>query len=132
MPATTAASTRSTSSSAQDFDNTRWGRGINTDLHTLQPYDAEMAKDGTVYAGLQDNGELKIEPDQKRTRSTAATASSRRSTRTTRDVAYEEYMGGDISVTTDGGKNWTSMDPQLTSPQFSTPFMMDPQRRRST
>jgi len=33
----------------------------------------------------------------------------------------------DISVTTDGGKNWTDIQPSdLTSPQFSTPFQMDP------
>ena len=38
-------------------------RGANAGLNTLQPYDASMAKDGTVYMGLQDNGEAKIEPD---------------------------------------------------------------------
>ena len=42
-----------------------WGRGANTGFHTLLPYDAQVAKDGTIWSGLQDNGEMKIEPDGK-------------------------------------------------------------------
>jgi photosystem II stability/assembly factor-like uncharacterized protein len=115
------------STAAQDFDNTRWGRGINSDLHTLQPYDAAMAKDGTVYAGLQDNGELKIQPDQKQYAIFGGDGFFTAVDPNNSDIAYEEYTGGAMSVTTDGGKNWMSMDPQLTSPQFSNPFIMDPQ-----
>jgi photosystem II stability/assembly factor-like uncharacterized protein len=110
----------------QDFDNTRWGRGINTNLHTLQPYDAEMAKDGTVYAGLQDNGELKIQPDQKQFEVYGGDGFFTAVDPDNSNIAYEEYTAGAISVTKDGGKNWQSMDPQLTSPQFSNPFKMDP------
>jgi hypothetical protein len=47
----------------QDFTNENWGDGINTGLRTLQPYDAQAAKDGTVVMGLQDNGEAKISPN---------------------------------------------------------------------
>jgi hypothetical protein len=112
--------------SGDDFDNTHWGRGINTDLHTLQPYDAEMSKDGTVYAGLQDNGELKIQPDQQQFGVYGGDGFFTAVDPDNSDVAYEEYTAGAISVTTDGGKNWMSMDPQLTSPQFSNPFIMDP------
>jgi photosystem II stability/assembly factor-like uncharacterized protein len=112
--------------SGGDFDNTHWGRGINTDLHTLQPYDAEMAKDGTVYAGLQDNGELKIQPDQKQFAIYGGDGFFTAVDPDNSDVAYEEYTAGAISVTKDGGKNWMSMDPQLTSAQFSNPFIMDP------
>ena len=39
-----------------------WGNGANKGFETLLPYGAAMAKDGTVYAGLQDNGQLKISP----------------------------------------------------------------------
>src|SRR5206468_6806522 len=39
-----------------------WGRGANQGFYTLLPYDAQVSKDGTIWAGLQDNGELKIEP----------------------------------------------------------------------
>jgi photosystem II stability/assembly factor-like uncharacterized protein len=112
--------------SGSDFDNTHWGRGINTDLHTLQPYDAEMAKDGTVYAGLQDNGELKIQPDQQQFGVFGGDGFFTAVDPDNSNIAYEEYTSGAISVTKDGGKNWTSMDPQLTSPQFSNPFIMDP------
>ena len=113
-------------SAGQDFDNTRWGRGINSGLHTLQPYDAEMAKDGTVYAGLQDNGELKIQPDRKEFEVFGGDGFFTAVDPDNSNTAYEEYAQGDISVTTDGGKNWTDMNPQLTSPQFSNPFVMDP------
>ena len=112
--------------SGADFDNTQWGRGINEGLHTLQPYDAEMAKDGTVYAGLQDNGELKIQPDQKQFEIYGGDGFFTAVDPDNSNIAYEEYTSGAISVTKDGGKNWMSMDPQLTSPQFSNPFIMDP------
>ena len=41
------------------------------------------------------------------------------------ETAYEEYTNGAISVTTDGGKGWASIDPGLTAAKFSTPFVMD-------
>src|SRR3954471_18883570 len=117
--------------SSDPLDNTKWGGGSNDGLHTLQPYDAEMAKDGTVYMGLQDNGEAKIEPD-----GTSYTIFGGDGFFTAVDpdnsqVAYEEYTGGDIAVTTDGGKNWTDIQPaNLTSAQFTTPFQMDPANSR--
>ena len=45
----------------EDIDPDGWGRGANNGFNTLLPYDAQIAKDGTVYAGLQDNGEMKID-----------------------------------------------------------------------
>ena len=87
-------------------------RGANNGLNTLQPYDAAMAKDGTVYMGLQDNGEAKIEPDgNDRTRSSAATASSPRSIPTTRTSPTRSTSAATSSVTTDGGKTWTDIQP---------------------
>lgn len=112
--------------SGDDFDNTHWARGINEGLHTLQPYDAEMAKDGTVYAGLQDNGELKIQPDQQQFEIFGGDGFFTAVDPDNSNTAYEEYTAGAISVTKDGGKTWTNMDPGLTSPQFSNPFIMDP------
>src|SRR5258708_26238029 len=38
----------------------------------------------------------------------------------------QEYVGGSVSGSTDGGRSWTSYDPLLTSPLFSTPFEIDP------
>jgi hypothetical protein len=109
------------------FDNDHWGDGDNSGLHTLQPYDAEMAKDGTVYMGLQDNGEGKIDPSGKSYTIYGGDGFFTAVDPDHSDIAYEEYTGGDISVTKDGGKTWTDIKPtNLTSAQFSTPFQMDP------
>ena len=86
-----------------------------------------MAKDGTVYMGLQDNGEGKIDPD-----GTAYTIFGGDGFFTAvdpdnADHAYEEYVAGAISSTKDGGKTWTSIAPtNMTDALFSTPFEMDP------
>jgi hypothetical protein len=109
------------------LSNDRWGRGANAGLNTLQPYDAVMAKDGTVYMGLQDNGEGKIDPD-----GTAYTIFGGDGFFTAvdpdnADHAFEEYVAGDINATKDGGKTWTDIQPSnLTDALFSTPFEMDP------
>jgi hypothetical protein len=109
------------------LSNDKWGRGSNAGLNTLQPYDAVMAKDGTVYMGLQDNGEGKIDPD-----GTAYTIFGGDGFFTAvdpdnADHAYEEYVAGAISSTKDGGKTWTSIAPtNMTDALFSTPFEMDP------
>ena len=111
----------------ESLSNDKWARGSNAGLNTLQPYDAVMAKDGTVYMGLQDNGEGKIAPD-----GTAYTIFGGDGFFTAvdpdnADHAYEEYVAGDINVTKDGGKTWTDIQPSnMTDALFSTPFEMDP------
>ncbi len=109
-----------------DFSNNAWGAGNNDGFHTLQPYDAAMAKDGTVYAGLQDNGELKILPDGKQFEVFGGDGFFSAVDPAHSTTAYEEYVGGGVSTTVDGGMNWTSINPNLTSALFATPFMMDP------
>ena len=47
----------------QDFSNDNWGDGLNATISAVQAYDAEMAKDGTIVSGLQDNGEMKTAPN---------------------------------------------------------------------
>jgi hypothetical protein len=113
--------------SGEAFDNTKWGDGNNNGLHTLQPYDAEMAKDGTVYMGLQDNGEAKIDHDGTSYTIYGGDGFFTAVDPDNSDHAYEEYVGGDMSVTTDGGKTWNDIAPAgLTASLFSTPFQMDP------
>ena len=122
-----------------DLSNDAWGQGkpqdannkpvagANDGLNTLQPYDAAMANDGTVYMGLQDNGEAKIEPDGTMYTVFGGDGFFSAVDPANSNVAYEEYTGGDIAVTTDGGKTWNDIQPSgLTSAQFSTPFEMDP------
>ena len=47
----------------QDLTVAGFGRGAQAGLSTLEPYGVAMSGDGTIYAGLQDNGNLKITPD---------------------------------------------------------------------
>nr|MDP9167792.1 hypothetical protein [Actinomycetota bacterium] len=112
--------------STTPYDNNHWGNGINAGLHTLLPYDAVMSSDGTVWAGLQDNGELKLTPDGKETMTMGGDGFFSAVDPQNSAIAYEEYVGGDISVTTNGGKTWTDIQPCYSKGQFSTPFVMDP------
>ena len=110
-----------------ELDNSHWGPGDQQGYGTLLPYIATMAKDGTVYGGLQDNGNLKIDGGTRKQYETYGgdgffsavdPADS--------DTTYEEYTNAAISVSTDGGSSWKSMDPGLTASKFSNPFVMDP------
>ncbi len=110
-----------------ELDNSHWGTGDQTGLSTLMPYYAAMAKDGTVWAGLQDNGNLRIDGETHKQYETFGgdgffAAVDPNDSKT----AYEEYTNGAISVTADGGTSWKSIDPGLTSSKFSNPFTMDP------
>src|SRR4029079_9258259 len=42
------------------------------------------------------------------------------------DVAYEEVPNAGTSVTTDGGVNWTDIDPLVDNASFYAPLVMDP------
>ena len=111
----------------QDFSNERWGAGINNGLHTLQPYDAAIAKDGTVVAGLQDNGEIKIDPTTgKQTMIFGGDGFMTGIDPDNSKNIVEEYANGAVSVTADGGQFWDAINPSLTSPLFETPLHVDP------
>ena len=111
-----------------ELDNSHWGPGDQQGFSTLMPYYAAIAKNGTVWAGLQDNGNLKIDGKSRKQYETyggdgffAAVDPDKART------AYEEYTNGAMSVTQDGGTSWSSMDPGLTASKFANPFAMDPQ-----
>ncbi len=101
------------------------GTGAGT-MHTLLPYQASMAKDGTVYAGLQDNGELKILPDGRQFQVYGGDGFYSAVDPDDSRIAYEEYTNGAVSVTRDGGSTWTAINPALVAGLFATPFVMDP------
>ena len=110
-----------------ELDNSHWGLGDNDGFHTLMPYYAAMAKDGTVWAGLQDNGNLKIDPvDGKQYETYGGDGFFAAVDPDNSKTAYEEYTNGAMSVTTDGGTSWKSIDPGLTASKFANPFAMDP------
>ncbi|TMM00371.1 MAG: hypothetical protein E6G10_16085 [Actinobacteria bacterium] len=120
----------------QDFSNQSWSNNQRPSpgaqgagdlaLHTLQPYDVEMAKDGTAYMGLQDNGEAKILPDGTQKMVFGGDGFFTAVDPDNADIVHEEYAGGVMAASKNGGKTWIDEDPQLTSPMFSTPFKMDP------
>jgi hypothetical protein len=110
----------------QDFTNENWGDGINTGLRTLQPYDAQAAKDGTVVMGLQDNGEAKISPNGRTDMIFGGDGFYTGIDPDNSNRIVEEYAGGAVSGTIDGGKTWQSYSPGLDGAQFATPLQLDP------
>lgn len=119
--------------SSSDFANTGWGKGAQAGLETLYPYDAVISDDGTAYAGLQDNGTMKIQDVKdvplQQTEVYGGDGFFVGVDPHNSDVAYEEYVYGAMNATKDGGKTWTAMNPpgmDSTTGQFSNPFAVDP------
>jgi hypothetical protein len=110
----------------QEFVATGWPRGNNDGFHTLLPYSAEVAKDGTVWYGLQDNGSGKITPDQKQYMTFGGDGFFVAVDPNNSDVAYSETTFASMRVTKDGGKTWRAIPPPVSETQFSNPFVMDP------
>ncbi|HEX7254560.1 MAG TPA: hypothetical protein VF236_01400 [Gaiellaceae bacterium] len=109
-----------------ELDNGGWGNGNQTGFNTLLPYDVAMANDGTVSAGLQDNGHMKITPDGEQYMVYGGDGTFAEIDPANSDVIYEAYVFNDMSVSTDGGKSWRGIDPGLTNTRFVNPFEMDP------
>src|SRR3954451_7780450 len=112
------------------YDNSSW-HWLNLGLATTQPYYAVEGSGGTIYAGLQDNGEVKIAPGS--TRGDEVFGGDGFDTAVVPgndNQAYEEYTYGDISVSTTGGRSWSDISSceanDGTTNQFSTPFTLDP------
>jgi hypothetical protein len=114
----------------QDFSNDRWGDGINLGLHTLQPYDANGAKDGTIVAGLQDNGTIKIGANGRQDMIFGGDGFFAGIDPDNSQRIVEEYTYGLVNGSTDGGKTWSSYPPSWGGSSadalFATPFQIDP------
>jgi hypothetical protein len=110
----------------QELNNGGWGDGNQSGFHTLLPYDVAMAKDGTVYAGLQDNGHLKITPDGQQFSIYGGDGTFAEVDPDDSNIAYESTPGANIRVSIDGGSTWRSMAPPITNAKFVNPFEMDP------
>ncbi|HVV36510.1 MAG TPA: hypothetical protein VHC63_07875 [Acidimicrobiales bacterium] len=109
-----------------EFNQLGWGDGANAGFDTLEVYGAAMAKDGTVFGGLQDNGELKILPNGEEHTVYVGDGIFSLVDPDNSKVAYDELPNGGINVTTDGGKTWSSMDPGVIEGDFVAPMVMDP------
>ncbi len=104
----------------------KWGRGSQNGFHTLLPYDASAAIDGTVAFGLQDNGSGVIRPNGKVVETFGGDGFFAAIDPDNSNVYYNETTLADMRVTTNGGKSYTTIPPPVTNPMFSNPFVMDP------
>ncbi|HEY0973925.1 MAG TPA: hypothetical protein VGE57_05480 [Solimonas sp.] len=113
-----------------DFDNTKWGNGANQGFYTLFNYGISVAKDGTVYYGLQDNASGKIEPDTRRqVRLYIGDGMWTAVDPDNSQVAYYQTPALSIVRTTNGGESNSSMGPgeAAGTAHFLSAFRMDPQ-----
>ena len=110
----------------RDFSNDAWGAGANDGLAALLPYHVAIAKDGTVTAGLQDNGQMKISPSGYQVMIYGGDGFYTAIDPDNSNNILEEYAGGVVARTTNGGRTWDHIDPGLTSPLFATPIAHDP------
>src|SRR5205823_2968082 len=82
---------------------------------------AAMAKDGTVFAGLQDNGQLKIAPDGKQFATYVGDGIYALVNPDNSMEAWGELPQTPVYFTTDGGQTWTESVPGLTDADFVAP-----------
>jgi hypothetical protein len=113
----------------QDFSNDDWGNGLNTTISALQPYDAEMAKDGTIVSGNQDNGEMKISPNGDEAEIFGGDGFYTVINPKNSKQIWEEYTYGQPSLTVDGGNSWYGITPtdcgSSSNALFATPIEQD-------
>jgi hypothetical protein len=112
-----------------DFANNRWGEGANDGFYTLMNYGIDVAKDGTVYYGLQDNASGKIDPvTREQIRIFVGDGMWTAVDPDNSDIAYYQTPGLAMVRTRDGGRSNSSMGPGAAAGarQFQSPFVMDP------
>ncbi|HUP91026.1 MAG TPA: hypothetical protein VM074_02170 [Solimonas sp.] len=119
----------STDVATDDFDNTKWGDGANNGFQTLLVYGLGVAKDGTVYYGLQDNASGKIEPDTRRqVRTYIGDGMWAEVDPDDSAIAYVQTPGLSLARTLDGGISNGNIEPGdfAGAAHFLSPFRMDP------
>ncbi|MDT7539666.1 MAG: hypothetical protein QOI82_3251 [Actinomycetota bacterium] len=117
---------------ASPFTQQGFGNGSQNGFHDLLPYGIAMAKDGTAYMGLQDNGEAKIDKDTgKQYMVYGGDGVFTVVDPDNSNIVYEEYPGARVSLSTDGGKTFTAITPSfVTDADFVTPLVMDPRNAK--
>jgi photosystem II stability/assembly factor-like uncharacterized protein len=108
-----------------DFDNDHWVNQNRT-ISTIQCYYGDIAADGTMLCGTQDNGTAKFTGGAEWPVVTGGDGG---------DVAIEpdnsqnmwaEYVGLTMFASGDGGVTWAVVPPPDDNPRFISPFEMDP------
>jgi hypothetical protein len=104
-----------------------FGTGNVKGFNTLLPYSIAVAKDGTAYTGLQDNGTVKVDP--KTGRQVEILGGDGTYVLTDPDDSAQALYasaGGLLAVTHDGGRTNESITPaDAKALQFLTPFVLD-------
>lgn len=108
------------------FTNDDW-IPANTGFYTLLNYGISVAKDGTVWYGLQDNTSGKIEPDTRRqVRIYIGDGMWTAVDPDNSDIAYYQTPGLSLNKTTDGGVSTNAADDfDVGTAHFLGPFHMD-------
>lgn len=112
-----------------DFDQNSWELDQeDNDLLTLLPYSAVWANDGVAWAGLQDNGHIRIDPADgfRQFVTFGADGTFAAVDPENSDYAWEAVQNGGMQVTTDGGVSWRGARPDDGHVRFVNPFVMDP------
>lgn len=111
----------------QPFVQSGWGQAVNNGFYTLLPYGLGVAKDGTVWYGLQDNGSGHIEPDTRESFANfGADGFFAEVDPDNSDIAYVEIQNGAFMRTTNRGRTGQSIAPAYTRVNFANWFTMDP------
>lgn len=115
-------------SANEEMDNAGWGTGANTGVYALLPYGLAIAKDGTVYYGLQDNGSGLIDPRREFQifETLGGDGFYAEVDPDNSDIAYYESQNGNFNRTTDRGETNEVIAPTYTRVQFDNWFRMDP------
>jgi hypothetical protein len=108
------------------FTQSDWGNGANSGFNTLLPYHAAISGDGTIWMGLQDNGTAKILPNGQQIMAQGGDGHFVAVHPDNSKVAFGETPFAGMTATTDGGQNWSGLNPPVTNSQFSNVFVMDP------
>ena len=104
-----------------------FGEGNQDGFHTLLPYGVDIANDGVIYAGLQDNGQIRIETDGTQKHIRGGDGIFTQVDPKNSDVVWEETPGAGINFSTDGGHTWVGVAPcGVDNESFYAPLVMDP------
>lgn len=116
------------SGAADPFDQQSWQLEQKNGLQTLLSYSAVIANDGVAYAGLQDNGHIRISPEDgfRQFETYGADGTFAAVDPENSDYVIESTQNAGMNVSTDGGQTWRSIRPPADNVRFVNPFVMDP------
>lgn len=99
---------------------------VNTGIYALLPYGLGVARDGTVWWGLQDNGSGKTTRTGRSTEYYGGDGIYAEVDPDNSNIAFVESQNANMVVTTDGGASFTAIAPTMTAAAFDNFFVMDP------